>query len=689
MPKQRRPIPSELAARALFDGPWVHTELRSTASYRLIVLAMLALLAAGAWAYSTSFAGVFVYDDGPSIVDNPHIKTLWPLTQAMSAPPEATVSGRPVASLTLALNYAFARPEVRDVMAPGGLAAFASATPAEVAERFYANIWGYHFFNLAVHLAAALTLFGIVRRTLLRYRDGRPSTALAFVVALIWVVHPLATESVTYVVQRVESLMGLFYLLTLDCAIRAIDGRPTPRPAKSGRKGRQVWAVASVACCALGMGTKEVMVTAPIMVCLWDLTFGVDPRRRLRLYAGLAATWTILAVLVVAEHRPQSVGFHLGWTWWSYLETETAVVAHYLRLAVVPSPLVFDYGWPPARSLAEVWPQALLLSALVGLTVLALARRHPLGFLGAWVLLILTPTSSVLPIVTEVAAEHRMYLPMAAIIVAAVVGAYVAGRAGFERLIGDRRIRRRLEVASAIVVVVAIAGTFAVITRARNRDYWSDEALWIDTIAKRPSNVRARVGYGIDLLAARNFRAAETELRTAVSLDERDGRAHMNLGSALCAQGKLPEGIRHLERALELDPRLSEAYGLLGEAYSGVGDQRRAVAYFMRALDVLPDNPFLLNRVAWLLATTPDGRIRDGVKAVELSERAVRDGGRSALTLATLGAAYAEVNRFADAVAVIREAMTVARASGQAGFESELGQQLKLYSAGQKLRAQR
>ena len=663
---------------------------------------MLAVLAAGAWAYSTSFAGVFVYDDGPSIADNPHIKTLWPLTHAMSAPAEATVSGRPVASLTLALNYAFARPEVRDVMAPGGLAAFASATPAEVADRFYANIWGYHFFNLAVHLAAALTLFGIVRRTLLRYRDSRPSTALAFVVALIWVVHPLATESVTYVVQRVESLMGLFYLLTLYCAIRAIDGRPTPRPATSGPKGRQrpeldaggqhhnrnAWAIASVACCALGMGTKEVMVTAPIMVCLWDLTFGVDPRRRLRLYAGLAATWTILALLVVAEHRPQSVGFHLGWTWWSYLETQTAVVAHYLRLAVVPSPLVFDYGWPPARSLAEVWPQALLLSALAGLTVLALTRRHPLGFLGAWVFLILGPTSSVLPIVTEVAAEHRMYLPMAAVIVAGVVGVYVAGRHGFERLIGDRRIRRRLEVASAIVMVGAIAGTFATITRDRNRDYWSDERLWIDTIAKRPSNVRARVGYGIDLLAARNFPAAETELRTAVSLDERDGRAHMNLGSALCAQGKLPEGIRHLERALELNPRLSEAYGLLGEGYSGVGDERRAVAYFMRALDVLPDNPFLLNRVAWLLATSPDGSIRDGAKALELSERAVRDGGRNVVTLATLGAAYAEVNRFADAAAVIREAMTVARASGQAGFESELGQQLNLYSAGKKFRAQ-
>src|SRR5207253_1658209 len=109
----------------------------------------------------------------------------------------------------------------------------------------------------------------------------------------------------------------------------------------------------------------------------------------------------------------------LGWTPWSYLRTQAAVVVHYLRLAIVPSPLVFDYGWPQARSLAEVVPQAACLLALAVLTVVALWRRHPLGFLGAWFFIILAPTSSVLPITTEVASEHRMYLPSAAVIVLA------------------------------------------------------------------------------------------------------------------------------------------------------------------------------------------------------------------------------------------------------------------------------
>jgi Tfp pilus assembly protein PilF len=653
------------------------------------LLAALALIAAGAWAYSTSFAGVFVLDDGLAIVDNPHIKTLWPLTEAMSAPAEATVSGRPIASLTLALNYALAPPDARDVMAPGGPTASPSA-----GERFYRNVWGYHALNLAIHIGAALVLFGTVRRTLVRKELHAHSTPLALVVALLWVVHPLQTQAVTYVVQRVESLMGLFYLLTLYCAIRAADDHGPPEGGHYDGMNRSAdatyvvsafrrtfWTVAAIAFCALGMATKEVMVTAPITVLLWDLTFDVEPRRRLRLYAGLAATWVILILLVVFEHRPQSVGFDLGWSWWSYLTTQAAVIAHYLRLAIVPLPLVFDYGWPKASSLASVWPHALFVGVLVGATAVALVKRHPLGFLGAWVFLILAPTSSVLPIATEVAAEHRMYLPVAAIIVAVVIGAYTIGRC----VPASRR--QHLVAITLSVSVGTVAVTFAELTRARNRDYWSDEALWIDTIAKRPSNGRARVAYGIDLLAAGRYADAERQLLTAVSLNESDGRAHMNLGSALAAQGKLSEGIEHLERAIALSPQLNEAYGLLGEAYSGAGNQRLAARYFQRALAVLPDNPFLLNRVAWLLATTPDDAIRNGAKAVELAERAVRTGGgENPVFLDTLAAAYAEQNRFDDAVASTRQALDRARAQNQSRFIPELERHLALYSAGRRLR---
>ena len=183
---------------------------------RFVSTALVALLLAGAaaFAYQTSFAGVFVFDDEFAIQRNPSIRTLWPLTRALSAPPESPVSARPVASLTLAVNYALAPLESRDVMAPGGPDA-----PPDVTSRFLANVWGYHFMNLALHVFAALAVFGVVRRTLvsdrLRPRFGPASGALASAVALVWVVHPLTTDAVTYVTQRTEVLMGLFYLLTL------------------------------------------------------------------------------------------------------------------------------------------------------------------------------------------------------------------------------------------------------------------------------------------------------------------------------------------------------------------------------------------------------------------------------------------------------------------------------------------
>ena len=140
------------------------------------------------------------------------------------------------------------------------------------------------------------------------------------------------------------------------------------------------------------MATKEVMVTAPILVVLWDWVFAPRPLPSARrwLWAGLAATWVMLAMLVVNEHRAPSVDLGQGMAW-RYLVTQAGVIVHYLRLAVFPSPLVFLYTWPVASSITALLPQLAVVSCLVALTVVALARRHPLGFAGAAFLLILAP----------------------------------------------------------------------------------------------------------------------------------------------------------------------------------------------------------------------------------------------------------------------------------------------------------
>ena len=374
----------------------------SDASWTAFAVAIL--LASTAFAYATSFAGVFVFDDEPAIVENPHIRTLWPPAAAMSAPVGTTLSGRPAAALTFAANYALAPTEARDAfrLAP-------SASTVQV-ERFLQNVWGYHAANLLIHLGAALALFGVVRRTLQMFPPGRGvrerASVLALSCAVLWAVHPLTTSAVTYIVQRVESLMALCVLLTLYCSIRAWSGS-------------RWWIAAAVSACAAGMASKESMVAAPLLVVIWDAVFSaVQPwrellhRRRL-LYAGLASTWILLAVLVAGAHRPDAAGFGFAeWPWWRYLMTQSGVITHYLRLVVWPSPLVFDYDWRPSTLLASLLP-SLLIGVLLFLGAVALYRRRPLGFAIAAFFLLLAPTSSVLPVVTEVAAEHRMYLPLA------------------------------------------------------------------------------------------------------------------------------------------------------------------------------------------------------------------------------------------------------------------------------------
>lgn len=649
---------------------------------------LLAVVLAGAagWAYSTSFRGVFVLDDQFGIVDNPNIRRLWPLTRAMSAPPELPVSGRPVASLTLAINYALAPADVRDVMTPGGPGA-----PPDTAERFLRNVWGYHFVNLTLHVLAALALFGVVRRTLLsdrlRARFAEASTTLAFVVALVWLVHPLLTDAVTYVVQRTEVLMGLFYFVTLYCAIR-VGERAVPVTRRAG------WMAAAIAACALGMGSKQTMVSAPLIVWLWHWMFGPEiesDARRVRswLYAGLATTWTILAVLVALERWPHSIGFNReGWTPWTYLLTQAGVIVHYMRLSLVPSPLVLDYdGWPMARSVLEVAPSAALLTLLLGATVFAIARRQPWGFLGAWFFALLAPSSSVLPLATEVAAERRMYLPLAALVGVAVVGAYLVGQRIFTSVIADARARRVAAEVTAAALVVSVVVALGAMTYARNRDYWSDERIWQDTVEKRPTNPRARVNYGVDLYAARRLPEAERELREAVRLKETSAPAHANLGSVLCSLGQLNEGISHLERSLALDPEYTDAHGNLGEAYAARGQRALAARQFALAVAVAPDRPFLLNRLGWLLATSPEGEVRNGARAVEVAEHAVSITARQdTVSLETLSAAYAEVERFDDAVATAREALALAQRQGSPGTVSELAGRLSLLQMKQKVR---
>jgi protein O-mannosyl-transferase len=341
------------------------------------------------------------------------------------------------------------------------------------------------------------------------------------------------------------------------------------------------------------------MVTAPIMVALWDHLFGTRPHGRpagvrWRLVAALAAGWLLLAFLVSRQFRGPSIDLSPEMIW-VYLRTQAEVVAHYLRLAFYPAPLVFFYDWPliPAP-LWRAW-QAALLTGLAALTVAGIIKRKPAAFLGAWFFLILAPSSSVLPIVTEVAAEHRMYLPLAAVVVAVILGVYLAG----ERLMG--RWTPAAAGAAAVALLVT-AGALGTVTYARNVAYASVEGLWEDTVAKRPGDPRSRVAYAEALARAGRLPEAEAQLWRAVELAPGDPTAHVRLGSVLAQQSRYEQAAAELNAALALRPNDVDAHRFLGEIYAIQRKDHLAVQHLRAALELVPGDALIRARLASILA---------------------------------------------------------------------------------------
>jgi tetratricopeptide (TPR) repeat protein len=497
----------------------------------------LVLVAAVLASYANCYRVPFIYDDPQAILDNPSIRHLWPLSRPlMAAPVDSSVGGRPVVNLSLAVNYAL------------------SGT----------DPWSYHLVNVLIHAVAGLALFGVVRRTLrlplLEARFGRDSTALALAIAVLWALHPLQTESVTYVVQRAESLMGLFYLLTLYCFVRSTD---SPWPWR--------WQVGSVAACLLGMATKEGMVTAPVAVLLYDRIFVAGSfrgalRRRVGLYAALAATWLPLVDLVgtMGWSRGHSAGFGPGAGPSTYWLSQVEAVPRYLWLCLWPQNLDFDYGPFRRHGFAEVAPYALVF-VLVGSGLAVASRRRPaVGFLGLWFLLILTPSSAV-PIASQTMAEHRVYLSLAAVAAAAGAGLYV--------LLG----RRSWPVLAAAALGLGIA------TWRRNEVYADPLRLWSDTVAKSPESADARNNLGLALFKGGQTAEAIDQYRAALKIQASYPGVMNNLGNALDRSGRKAEAIEMYEAAVRLQPGFVAARLNLGEAYERAGRREDAVAQFAEA----------------------------------------------------------------------------------------------------------
>jgi tetratricopeptide (TPR) repeat protein len=618
------------------------TKVRSSAIVALV------LLIAGA--YSNSLTGAFVFDDVPAIAENPTIRALWPLSGSLSPPENSGVGGRPLANFSFALNYAI----------------------------HGSSVTGYHVGNLFLHLGSALLLFGIVRRTLSvasKASDLAVNIA-AFFTAACWGVHPLTTASVSYLSQRTELLMGFFYLATIYAFIRGVTENCIG------------WRSVSIVACVLGMMSKEVMVTAPVVVLLYDRMFLAETwtevwRRRWRFHAALASTWLVLGCLLTTGLAQRSVGYGLGVSAFDYALTAARGILLYLRLTIVPHPLVFDYGPIYSPSVIAI----AVVVVLLGLTLRAVIRGWRAGFAAACFFLLLAPTSSIVPVAEQPIAENRMYLPLAALIALGVTSLSCVLRgsaqpAGSGRNAASGRSRARTLITAGCLVVGALAG----LTLLRNAGYRTPVALWSDTVANRPQNWRAQFNQGVALLDGGRAADAARSFERAIALRPAEAKVHYSLGNALLELERLPdaigcfreavrlrpdyakawdgigtallrmgngtEAIVHFERALQLEPRSVGTLQALGNAFFQTNQPARAIPYYMRALEIdpaLPDVNYNLGSACLEL-----GRVDEAVtyfaKAASLkpTDAEIRN---------NLGAALVHSGRLTEAVSAFEQAV--------------------------------
>ena len=434
----------------------------------------------------------FVFDDATSVQLNPTIHHLWP-------PGEAFAGNRPLLNYSYALSYSVGAGTAR----------------------------GHRLGNVFLHLANVLLVYVWLRLTFRRprfQRRGGDAHWMAFGVALLFAVHPLHTEVVTYISGRSEALAATFVLSAMLCVAWALRSHPWTPPALAAR-------MLAAGALVLAVLSKESAAVAPLLLLAYDsLASERSVVRVLReewpFYGFCAFALALLALLLVRNpDYANTAGFGFAANPWGigaleYLYTQPGVVLRYVRLLVLPLGQAFDYDWPIATVPEAVIPPALALGLAAALA-LVLRRRAPLYALAiVWFFVTLAPTSSLLPI-ADVIAERRVYLPSVGAFLLLVLAAADLGRWCAARGVAVRR----LHITAAVALIMAV-GASAALTWRRNWVWQDPLRLWQDSARAAPDNPRVRTNIGARQLERGNLDQARLELEHAAAL-VRTGRSRL------------------------------------------------------------------------------------------------------------------------------------------------------------------
>jgi len=558
--------------------------------------------------YAGSLRVGWHFDDQHAVIDNQQLRDPAASLGSIGS------STRSLTEATFALNYAI-----------GGL-----------------DPWSYHLGNLLIHALAALCLFGWVRSIV-----GSPQRWLAFFAAALFAVHPLTTQSVTYVTQRYSSMAGLFFFASLWTW------------SLHRKTGRERWLLACTLSSLAAMMCKEMTVAIPIALLAADFTLhrpqlsgGELPvTGRWVSYAALAALLPVVPMLnLLGQGREVAeLGESLNWaagtdiTRGAYFFSQLPIIVGiYLKLMLIPVGLNVAHSYSLIQSPVDLraLSAAAILTALLVMAGWAAFRARSqhwrlAGFSGLLFFFALGPTSTFVPN-TEFVQEQRAYVSLAGVMLVLTIALWSVAslRAGRVLLLGACTI------------------ALALLTWERNKLWQSDLVLWQDAARKSPDSARAHTNLGRAFYNRNQNEPAVEHYRRSLELRPDDALTHNNLGGALVRLDRVEEAAVHFQEAVRLVPNFAVARNSLGAAYYMLGRTDEAIKEYREAVRLRPWYAEAQANLGMALA-----RADQLAEAVEHYELALRHKPDYVEARYNYAAALVRLGRPADAITQYREVL--------------------------------
>jgi tetratricopeptide (TPR) repeat protein len=529
------------------------------------------------------------------------------------------------------------------------------------------NAGWHHFTNVLLHTLAAVLLF-------LALQQMTDAVWRSAFVAAVFAIHPLRVESVAWVAERKDVLSGVCFMLTLLAYVYY-----TRAPSL-----RRYLAVALVF--VLGLMSKPMLVTLPLVLLVLDYW----PLRRIGRQTSGAARRLFMPLLekipLIALSAVSSVVTFLvqkgavGWTKDLPIATRinNAVVSYVAYIWQMLWPVNLAVFYPHPENRLPLWEIALCLVFLICITWVAIVLRKQRSYLitgWLWYLGMLVPVIGLVQVGWQGRADRYTYLPQ--------IGLYIAATWGVTDLTAVYRHQRTILSAAAMLIIGSLSLCAWVQT-----SYWrNSERLFRHALAVTTNNDVAENNLGIVFLGQGKVDEAISLLQSAADLRPDNSPAQENLAKALLQKGRVADALVHYRKLLELEPDNMEVHNIVGTVLVQQGRVAEGVEEWQKVLAVQPDNGNAMSNLAWVFATSPDQSVRNGPKAVQLAEQAVRvSGSRIPILFRTLAAAYAESGRFSEAIQAAQQGNELANSQGNSGLAAELLGNIALYQERQPLR---